>query len=283
MSVEERDVLTVTQKMAGARESFANKDVESMKRLHQSRVAIETHPRGGDFVKSMVYGGLDGIVTTFSIICGIVGSGGNMHGVLAIVISNTIADAMAMGLGDYLSQRSEIQYAKAERRREKWETENYLEGEVREMEELYMQRGMTEKDAKRVVELLCKNQDCFIDAMMVDELQLLGWDDPDPWRNGIVTFLSFCVFGFVPISVYFLSFFIHGLHNFQVGLDWTFYTAAGTVFLTLFLLGSFSSRWSTEPFYFVGLFTLLNGGFAAVASFSIAYGLSYAFQTVVSP
>ncbi len=52
-----------------------------------------------------------------------------------------------MGMGDYLSEKAEIEYAMAERKREAWEVENYIEGEKVEMVDIYVAKGMTQEDA----------------------------------------------------------------------------------------------------------------------------------------
>jgi len=49
--------------------------------------------------------------------------------VLILGIANMIADGLSMGLGDYLSSKSEIEFTKNEKKRERWEVENNIEGE----------------------------------------------------------------------------------------------------------------------------------------------------------
>lgn len=64
-----------------AQEAYLNKDVEQSKRAHQVEDVNlqprdehkEHHQQGGEYIKSMVYGGLDGLVTTFSVVTGVAG------------------------------------------------------------------------------------------------------------------------------------------------------------------------------------------------------------------
>jgi hypothetical protein len=60
------------------------------------------------------------------------------------------------------------------------ECKNYIEGEQREMTEIYRGKGMSEEDASMVVSILSKNKEHFVDVMMVEELGLLP---PDPDDN----------------------------------------------------------------------------------------------------
>ena len=111
-----------------------------------------------------------------------------------------------MGFGDYLSSKAEFEYTRAEHKREKWELDNYPEGEKREMVELYMKRGMSKEDAETVIEVMSKYKNFFLDVMMVEELGLMPPDDDDsPAKNGLVTFASFVIFGFIPLLSYVLA------------------------------------------------------------------------------
>lgn len=104
----------------------------------------------------MVFGGLDGIITTFAVVAAV--SGADMSGDVVILmgIANLVSDGISMGLGDYFSEKSEKDYIKNEWKRETWELKNYPEGEKAEMVELYEEEGMTNEDATVIVETFAK-------------------------------------------------------------------------------------------------------------------------------
>ena len=58
-------------------------------------------------MKSSIYGGLDGVVNTLTIILGGIGSGSSAYAIMAVGISVLFSDGMGMGLGDYLSSKAE--------------------------------------------------------------------------------------------------------------------------------------------------------------------------------
>jgi len=70
----------------------------------------------GTYVKSLVFGGLDGIITTFAIVATVAGARAHPGLVLLMGAANLIADALSMGIGDYLSERAEDEYVGSERR-----------------------------------------------------------------------------------------------------------------------------------------------------------------------
>ena len=82
----------------------------------------------GKYVKSLVFGGLDGIITTFAVVAASVGGSLSSDVILLMGFANLIADGLSMGFGDYLSSQAEVDYTKAEHRREKWELEKLPRG-----------------------------------------------------------------------------------------------------------------------------------------------------------
>ncbi len=89
---------------------------------------------------------------------GVAGASLSAGVVLIMGFANLFADGLSMAIGDYLSTKAEDEYEAAERRREEWEVEHYPAGEKREMVELYVERGMEEKDAETIVEIISKNR-----------------------------------------------------------------------------------------------------------------------------
>ena len=62
------------------------------------------------YVKNIIYGGLDGIITTFSIIAAAVGASLEPKYIISMGFANLLADGISMGLGDYISSTFENKY-----------------------------------------------------------------------------------------------------------------------------------------------------------------------------
>jgi len=60
-----------------------------------------------DYLSEFVYGGIDGAVTTFAVVAGATGAGFNTKILLVLGFANLIADGFSMGVGSYLSTKSE--------------------------------------------------------------------------------------------------------------------------------------------------------------------------------
>lgn len=60
-----------------------------------------------DYLSEFVYGGIDGAVTTFAVVAGATGARFSTTVVLVLGFANLIADGFSMGVGSYLSTKSE--------------------------------------------------------------------------------------------------------------------------------------------------------------------------------
>jgi len=245
-------------------------DVEGSKRVHNT-MAVEKHNgSAGKYIKSVTYGGLDGIITTFAVVASIAGAGLHASIVIIMGFASLFADGISMGMGDFLSSKAENDYTTEERKREIWECENYIEGEINEMVELYVKKGMTEKDAAQVVNIMSKYTDIFVDTMMVEELGLMAVDPTDsPLKNGFVTFFSFLIFGCIPMLSYVVGVAVNSTHG-----EIVFAIACVVTLITMFVLGTLISRFSPSKWYISGLWIAVNGGAAAGVAYLIGWALS---------
>lgn len=86
-------------------------DGPRVKRALSVRESLHREPSSpGDFarhyLRDMVYGAIDGIVTTFAVVAGVTGGALSSRAVLIVGIANLFADGLSMGVGNYLSIRS---------------------------------------------------------------------------------------------------------------------------------------------------------------------------------
>jgi len=170
-------------------------------------------------------------------------------------------------------------------RRERWEFENFAQGEIDEMVEIYKEKGLSGEDATELVNVLAKNKDNFIETMMVEEL---GMMPPDPSesavKGGLVTFGAFAVFGLIPLLPYVFSQIAHG--NTDNNLQWTnllFGLACALVAVVLFVLGALTSRFTIHTWYKAGTYMLLLGAVAAGSSYLIGWAVDLVVNGLAAP
>jgi DNA damage-binding protein 1 len=218
----------------------------------------------GGHVKTMIFGGMDGILTSFAIVAGAAGGGMGWDVVLVMGFSNVLADALSMGVGEYLSSKAHKDFVLSEKKREEWEYDNYKEGEVKEMIELYVQRGMDEADAEIVINKMAKYRDFFIDVMMVEELGLQEPDeDAEILWEGVLMFFRFAFFGSLPLLGYAI------FPSFVDDDSTLFYIACAVTGFALFLMGTVKSRFSLQKWYSSGLETLVLGAICAAVAYEL--------------
>jgi len=257
----------ITRSLDKAKEAFRNRDIKASIAAHspaaRPAAAAERHTQGqGRYIKSVVYGGLDGIITTFAVVAGVAGASLSAGVVLIMGFANLIADGISMAIGDYLSSKSEKEYQTAERTREAWEVEHYPEGEKKELVEIYRAKGVSAEDAESMVAIIAKNPKAWVDIMMVEELGIIGSDE-SPIANAVATFFSFSVFGFVPLLTYVLASVVPFLHAH------TFPIAAALTGATLFALGAVKVRITGKNWFLSGLETFVIGGITASAAYGV--------------
>jgi VIT1/CCC1 family predicted Fe2+/Mn2+ transporter len=262
-------VLSISRRLDAARNAFNRNDVAAAAQLHDpARVAdavrqdLSAGSWFGTYLGSMVYGGLDGIVTTFAVVSGVAGADLGANVILILGIGNLVADGFSMGTGNYLSTKSEREYYQREARRQAWEIENFPDGQRAELGALYVQNGYDEADAVALVDVQTRNQERWVNAMMIEELGMVRADS-NPIYNALATFLAFVVAGSLPLIVYLV-----GLGT-PIAPDTAFRTSVLLSGAALFGLGAAKVFVTRLNAFRSGLEMLLVGGFAAAVAYVI--------------
>lgn len=77
---------------------------------HEPPIGVEM---ARHYLRDLVYGANDGIVTTFAVVAGVVGASLQPRTALILGVANLLADGFSMGAGNFLSIRSEEAVLKA--------------------------------------------------------------------------------------------------------------------------------------------------------------------------
>ena len=161
--------------------------------------------RLGPFIQDIVYGGIDGIVTTFAVVSGATGAALQNYVIIILGFANLLADALSMGIGNFLSLRSERDEYRQIEEEERREVREVPEIEREEIREIYAQKGFTGADLDRVVERITADERVWVETMMREEHGMTPEGTEHPALHGFVTFLSFVVFGAIPLMPYLIE------------------------------------------------------------------------------
>ena len=76
-----------------------------------TRLSHHVEPRGAlqiarHYVRELIYGANDGVITTFAVVAGVAGGGLPLRVVLIVGAANLLADGLSMAVGNYLSIRA---------------------------------------------------------------------------------------------------------------------------------------------------------------------------------
>jgi VIT1/CCC1 family predicted Fe2+/Mn2+ transporter len=217
------------------------------------------------YLKEIVYGGNDGIVTTFAVVAGFAGATGgenlptiSVMAVLLFGLANLFADGVSMGLGNILSVLSEKDIYRKQKEKEIKEIKKDPLLEEAETIHLLKSRGYDEHDAKAMALLYSHNRRYWVDFMMKQELKMQSPENENPLLTSSATFLAFIGFGFIPLIPYFV---LRSVEN-------TFLISILFTMLALVLLGLVRWKVTSERFWrSVGEVLLIGGASAAVAFF----------------
>ncbi|MEK7576984.1 MAG: VIT1/CCC1 transporter family protein, partial [Patescibacteria group bacterium] len=162
-----------------------------------------------EYLREIVYGGNDGIVTTFAVVAGFAGAQINptsspvpVLSVLLFGLANLFADALSMSLGSFLSLRADRDVYQLHQRRERQEITNNPTDEFQETIEILRRKHFSQKDAHTIALIYKSNPTYWLEFMMKDELEMYNPEKEHLIVVAISTFVSFIVFGFIPLLPY---------------------------------------------------------------------------------
>jgi len=154
-----------------------------------------------NYLGEFVYGGIDGLVTTFAVVAGSAGAGLSTSIVLILGFANLLADGFSMSIGAFLSARSEKQNYLKHRRIEYDEVDTVPEIEREEIRDIYRAKGFEGDLLEQVVDVITEDKDRWVDVMMKEELEMIP-DTRAPFWVGLMTFISFVIIGLIPLFAY---------------------------------------------------------------------------------
>jgi VIT1/CCC1 family predicted Fe2+/Mn2+ transporter len=212
------------------------------------------------YLRDWVYGGIDGAVTTFAVVAGVVGAQLSNRVVLILGLANLVADGFSMAAGNYSGTKTEHEEQAHLRAVEERHIDTVPDGEREEIRQIYRAKGFPSQNLERAVDVITADRERWVETMLAEEYGLPK-AVRSPLKAAASTFVSFVVCGAVPL----VPFLVAAPGAFQLSMVMT-----GLVF---FLIGSTKSRWSPASWWRSGSETLAIGLGAAALAFLVGHAL----------
>jgi len=235
-----------------------NRDLKEEHRPDKIRERIAAR-RGESPLGDAVLGAVDGIVTTFAIVAGSAGGRLSTEVVIVLGLANLIADGFSMAVSNFLGTRSRQEEVDQAKQDESWQIDSYPMGEYREVREIFARKGFRGPTLDRIVEVITRNRDVWIDTMLDEELNLQRVP-ASPWRAAVVTFIAFDLFGFIPLIPFVFPAFAP---------EHLFLASGGLSAAAFATLGIWKGVMLNRPPIRSGFQTLLIGSIAAALAYAV--------------
>jgi len=221
---------------------------------------------GQDYLRDVIYGAVDGAVTTFAIAAGAIGAGLSSSVVLVLGVANLLADGLSMAASNYLGTSADEERRLRILRDEEAQLDAYPDGEREVIRQIYARKGFGGEGLEHVVEVITADRERWLHTMLREEhdLPLVG---RSAWRAAFATFLAFLALGTIPL----LPFIGDVVSESRVPAPFALSaTLTGSAF---FVVGAAKGRIVAQPWLRGGLETLAIGGAAASVAFAVGIAL----------
>ena len=151
------------------------------------------------WLRAAVLGANDGIVSTASLMVGVAAAHASTHSILLTGVAGLVAGAMAMAAGEYVSVHSQADTEKADLARETRELQLDPVAEFKELEGIYIARGVEPAVALQVARQLMHHD--AIAAHAHDELGITQIVIARPVQAALASAGSFAIGAALPLVV----------------------------------------------------------------------------------
>lgn len=164
----------------------------------------ERHQLGNvGWLRASVLGANDGIVSTSSLLVGVVAAHATHQNILVTGVASLVAGAMSMATGEYVSVQSQADTEQAALAKEKIELRDDAHSEHQELAAIFVGRGLTFSLAQQVAEQLMAHD--ALGAHARDELGITETLSAQPLYAAFASALSFAVGAMLPLLVVLLA------------------------------------------------------------------------------
>jgi vacuolar iron transporter family protein len=206
-------------------------------------------------LRAAVLGANDGIVSTAGLVVGVAGATPHRETLLVAGVAGTLAGALSMAAGEYVSVSTQRDTERAAIARERRELSDDPEGELEELAGMYRERGLSEELSRRVARELTDHD--ALSAHVEVELGLNRYR-ANPWQAAFASMFSFLLGAMIPLLAMLLS-----------PDAWRLAVTVVAVLVATGLLGAISARMGGALPLRAALRCVLGGSFAMLVTYTV--------------
>ncbi len=229
-----------------------------MSDVHPEEVGHEHGDVTGGWLRPAVFGAMDGLVSNFALIAGIVGgtNGDHSHEVILAGLAGLAAGSFSMAAGEYTSVASQAEYTQAEIEVERRKIRLHPKAEQAELAQMYIERGIDPTLAKALAIEVHKDPETAVAVHAREEFGADSENLPNPLVAAGSSFVAFAVGAFLPLLPFLLG-------------AGSLLPAMVISLLALFGCGALVSRVTVRSWWYGGTRQLVLGGAAAGLTYLI--------------
>ncbi len=159
----------------------------------------EEHPHGGDWLRDIVLGLNDGLVTTLVFVMTFSSVTSDRHIVLVSALAEMFAGGVSMGFGGFLAAQAEGEIRAKRTATERHEIEHEPEEERSELRAIYRRKGFSGMLLDQIVAHQTATPERWLAAMLHDEHGMTAGEPHPPLRSGLTIGFAFIVGAVVPV------------------------------------------------------------------------------------
>jgi predicted membrane protein (TIGR00267 family) len=223
--------------------------------LHHTQT--DPHKRGSG-LSDFILGAQDGLVNVLGVVLGIAAATNDVRVVLVAGLATTFAESISMGAVAFTTTLADADMYQSEREREYRHIVETPFLEIKEIRNIYEEKGFKGELLDRIVETITTNQDVWVAVMMAEEHQLAPVDRKTAFKAAWVVGISAVLGSLVPVVPFlFLS------------VATSMWMSVVVTALVLFGIGAYKARMTVGKPMRSGVEMMIIGTLSALAGYLV--------------
>lgn len=235
-------------------------------RLSKPTGEADEHSAVRNYVRDLILGFNDGLVSVYAIVAGVAGAGLATGQIAIAGLAAATAGALSMGLGEYISTKSQTEYYAAEAQREREHIRKFPALEREELHEMLEKKDYPPALVAPLAAHIMADEDRFVDFMMREEFGVGEESERSPFVAMGIVMLAFVVGAILPLIPFLLG----------IGEMTGLLAASALSIAGLFVAGGLKAKTSGLAAWRSGLEMTVLGVLAAAITYGVGLAVGVA-------